>query len=100
MEECEAAIDVARILHKEEKDFRIITPYDAQRSEVETALKRSGLPWAEKVFNVDSFQGPSTAHTARARRADAAQATRRRTSSSPSCARRRLGFCTTSAGRT
>ncbi|KZV97480.1 hypothetical protein EXIGLDRAFT_764437 [Exidia glandulosa HHB12029] len=57
IEECEAAIDVARILHAEEKDYRIITPYDAQRAEVEMALKRSGLPWPEKVFNVDSFQG-------------------------------------------
>ncbi|EJD49073.1 hypothetical protein AURDEDRAFT_183182 [Auricularia subglabra TFB-10046 SS5] len=56
-EECKTAVDVARILHAEEKDFRIITPYDGQRSEVEQALKRAELPWEERVFNVDSFQG-------------------------------------------
>jgi len=38
------------------KNFCIITPYDAQRSAIERALKVEGLPW-DKVFNVDSFQG-------------------------------------------
>ncbi|KAK7444835.1 hypothetical protein VKT23_015152 [Stygiomarasmius scandens] len=38
------------------KDFCIITPYDAQRSKIEKALKAEQLPW-ETVFNVDSFQG-------------------------------------------
>ncbi|KAF9049492.1 P-loop containing nucleoside triphosphate hydrolase protein [Hymenopellis radicata] len=37
-------------------DFCIITPYDAQRTAIENALKRSNLPWG-KVFNIDSFQG-------------------------------------------
>ncbi|KAK7462128.1 hypothetical protein VKT23_007731 [Stygiomarasmius scandens] len=39
-----------------EKKFCIITPYDAQRSAIEKALKAEQLPW-ETVFNVDSFQG-------------------------------------------
>lgn len=41
-----------------DKDFCIITPYDAQRAAIERQLKDDGLPW-ERVFNVDSFQGSS-----------------------------------------
>ncbi|KDQ17083.1 hypothetical protein BOTBODRAFT_94678, partial [Botryobasidium botryosum FD-172 SS1] len=37
--------------------FCIITPYDAQRAAIESALKADNLPWEDKVFNVDSFQG-------------------------------------------
>ncbi|KAF9529885.1 P-loop containing nucleoside triphosphate hydrolase protein, partial [Crepidotus variabilis] len=37
-------------------NFCVITPYDAQRSAIQDALKREGLPW-EPVFNLDSFQG-------------------------------------------
>ncbi|KAI5480605.1 hypothetical protein MNV49_000301 [Pseudohyphozyma bogoriensis] len=37
--------------------FKILTPYDAQRNEIETALKKANLPWEDRVFNVDSFQG-------------------------------------------
>ncbi|KAF5360173.1 hypothetical protein D9758_011319 [Tetrapyrgos nigripes] len=43
------------------KDFCVITPYDAQRSGIERALKAEKLPW-DKVFNVDSFQGKFTGH--------------------------------------
>ncbi|KAI0001469.1 AAA domain-containing protein [Russula compacta] len=35
----------------------IITPYDAQRSKLEQALKDEDLNWHNKRFNVDSFQG-------------------------------------------
>ena len=32
--------------------------YDAQRHEVEQQLRsQSGLPWEDRVFNVDTFQG-------------------------------------------
>jgi hypothetical protein len=37
--------------------WRIITPYDAQRSLIENNLKAEGVVWEDKVFNVDSFQG-------------------------------------------
>lgn len=38
--------------------YRIITPYDAQRSLIETDMKKENdLKWQDKVFNVDSFQG-------------------------------------------
>jgi len=43
------------------KNFCIITPYDAQRSAIEKALKAEQLPW-ETVFNVDSFQGEFCRH--------------------------------------
>lgn len=42
---------------KKKKCFRIITPYDAQRNAIERELKSRKLPWEDKVFNVDSFQG-------------------------------------------
>ncbi|KAJ2974699.1 hypothetical protein NUW54_g11853 [Trametes sanguinea] len=38
-------------------EFCIITPYDAQRAEIVRLLKAEDLPW-ERVYNVDSFQGP------------------------------------------
>lgn len=48
---------IAAKLQEEEEDFRIITPYDAQRSALEQDLKAAGLSWHNKCFNVDSFQG-------------------------------------------
>jgi hypothetical protein len=39
--------------------YRIITPYDAQRGRLEQSLKQAELPWEDKCFNVDSFQGLS-----------------------------------------
>lgn len=39
------------------KEFAVITPYDPQRNEIEKALKAEDLPWENRVFNVDSFQG-------------------------------------------
>lgn len=37
--------------------YRIITPYDAQRTALENDLKAAGLDWHNKCYNVDSFQG-------------------------------------------
>lgn len=48
---------LAQRLQDEGRNFRIITPYDAQRSLIESDLKEQGLQWADKCFNVDSFQG-------------------------------------------
>jgi len=45
------------VLQTKKKQFRIITPYDAQRSLIEERLKLRGLEWKDKCFNVDSFQG-------------------------------------------
>jgi regulator of nonsense transcripts 1 len=45
------------MLQEQNKNFRIITPYDAQRSLIEEGLKASQLDWEDKCFNVDSFQG-------------------------------------------
>ena len=55
--EVEAIVLLARYLQDEGKSYRIITPYDAQRSELERALQAEGLNWHDKCFNVDSFQG-------------------------------------------
>ncbi|KAJ7455344.1 P-loop containing nucleoside triphosphate hydrolase protein [Mycena galericulata] len=43
--------------HAKGHSYRIITPYDAQRGLLESALKASEVPWEDKVFCVDSFQG-------------------------------------------
>ncbi|KAF9553827.1 hypothetical protein CPC08DRAFT_727629 [Agrocybe pediades] len=53
----DAVIKIAGILHAQGKSFRIITPYDPQRSLLENSLKQTSLPWEDKCFNVDSFQG-------------------------------------------
>ncbi|KAG2128077.1 AAA domain-containing protein [Suillus cothurnatus] len=45
------------MLQAKNKQFRIITPYDAQRSLIEDKLKLQDLKWEDKCFNVDSFQG-------------------------------------------
>ncbi|PBK61108.1 P-loop containing nucleoside triphosphate hydrolase protein, partial [Armillaria solidipes] len=42
-------------LYYKDRNFCIITPYDAQRVAIERELKNNNLPW-ERVFNVDSFQ--------------------------------------------
>ena len=53
---------MARRYLREEKKFKIITPYDAQRNAIENALKAMGLAWENTVFNVDSFQGNEEDH--------------------------------------
>ena len=59
LEECKAIIQLASIFQAEGRNFRIITPYDAQRSLIEEELKKAELEWGDKCFNVDSFQGKS-----------------------------------------
>lgn len=49
---------LARLYQGQNKSYRIITPYDAQRNAIESDLKNADLPWENRVFNVDSFQGP------------------------------------------
>ncbi|KAF7327649.1 AAA-12 domain-containing protein [Mycena kentingensis (nom. inval.)] len=55
--EVDASVMEARKLTRQRKSFRIITPYDAQRDRIETALKYANLDVKDKVFCVDSFQG-------------------------------------------
>ncbi|KAK0223269.1 P-loop containing nucleoside triphosphate hydrolase protein [Armillaria fumosa] len=55
--EIQAVVKLAKILQDRNKEFRVITPYDAQRSAIEKALQDAKLPWENKCFNVDSFQG-------------------------------------------
>jgi hypothetical protein len=52
-------INLARLYHGQGKQYRIITPYDAQRSAIERQLElvKPKIPWEDKCFNVDSFQG-------------------------------------------
>ena len=50
-------IYLARLYVKQGKQYRVITPYDAQRTLIEKQLELAGLPWEDKCFNVDSFQG-------------------------------------------
>lgn len=38
-------------------DFRVIVPYTGQRDYVENMLKTAALPWKDRVFTIDSFQG-------------------------------------------
>ncbi|KAH9058403.1 P-loop containing nucleoside triphosphate hydrolase protein [Lactarius vividus] len=57
LQEVEAVMLIAEHLQEEGTSYRIITPYDAQRSELERALKEKELVWEDKCFNVDSFQG-------------------------------------------
>ncbi|KAG1841690.1 AAA domain-containing protein [Suillus subalutaceus] len=55
--ECQTILCIANMLQASNKQFRIITPYDAQRSLIEEGLKLQELDWEDKCFNVDSFQG-------------------------------------------
>jgi superfamily I DNA and/or RNA helicase len=54
--EIQGMVFLTDVLQRTGKSFRIITPYDAQRTRIENALKAAGLKWEDKVFNVDSFQ--------------------------------------------
>ncbi|KAF6742050.1 AAA domain-containing protein [Ephemerocybe angulata] len=55
--EAAMVISLSRLMKQLGWSFRIITPYDPQRSFIENELKREKLPHDDKVFNVDSFQG-------------------------------------------
>jgi regulator of nonsense transcripts 1 len=60
--ECQTIFHIATMLQAKNKRFRIITPYDAQRSMIEEYLKQNDLEWEDKCFNVDSFQGSFSQH--------------------------------------
>ncbi|KDR78867.1 hypothetical protein GALMADRAFT_1274823 [Galerina marginata CBS 339.88] len=55
--EVDVAVKIASQLTSKGKSYRIITPYDPQRSRLEQGLKDEGLRWEDRCFNVDSFQG-------------------------------------------
>ncbi|KAI6162373.1 AAA domain-containing protein [Pisolithus thermaeus] len=55
--EARVVVRIAGAYQTEGLDFRIITPYDAQRSLIEHELQAANLRHEDKVFNVDSFQG-------------------------------------------
>ncbi|KAI6042882.1 P-loop containing nucleoside triphosphate hydrolase protein [Pisolithus marmoratus] len=55
--ECQAILKLAQIFQNEKKKFKIITPYDGQRTLIEGELKSANMQWEDKCFNVDSFQG-------------------------------------------
>jgi regulator of nonsense transcripts 1 len=59
MNEVEAThvLHLARKLQDQERNYRIITGYEGQRSYIEGLMKDEGLEWGDKCFNVDSFQG-------------------------------------------
>ncbi|KAG6862497.1 hypothetical protein C0995_000044 [Termitomyces sp. Mi166 len=58
--ECDAVIELACKLQEQQKAYQIITPYDSQRSTIESKMKQTpNLVWENKCFNVDSFQGSS-----------------------------------------
>ena len=50
-------LHLARKLEEQDRDYRIITGYEGQRSHIENLMKEEGLEWGDKCFNVDSFQG-------------------------------------------
>ncbi|KAG2051633.1 hypothetical protein BDR06DRAFT_983427 [Suillus hirtellus] len=56
-QEISVIIHLARIYNAQGKQYRILTPYDGQRSTIEHQLELAKLPWEDKCFNVDSFQG-------------------------------------------
>ncbi|KAG1887016.1 P-loop containing nucleoside triphosphate hydrolase protein, partial [Suillus subluteus] len=56
-QEISVVIHLARIYNTQGKQYRILTPYDGQRSTIERQLELAKLPWEDKCFNVDSFQG-------------------------------------------
>ncbi|KAF9052499.1 P-loop containing nucleoside triphosphate hydrolase protein [Hymenopellis radicata] len=55
--EANAIITLAEHLQNQDTSYKIITPYDGQRNLIENRLREQELDWANKCFNVDSFQG-------------------------------------------
>lgn len=55
MSEVQTIVDLVRNYYGE-TDYCIITPYDAQRNEIERILKAEDLRW-DNVYNVDDCQG-------------------------------------------
>ncbi|KAI6157048.1 AAA domain-containing protein, partial [Pisolithus tinctorius] len=60
--EARVVVQIAGVYQAKGLDFRIITPYDAQRALIEHELKTAKLRHEDKVFNVDSFQGNEAEH--------------------------------------
>ncbi|KIK19672.1 hypothetical protein PISMIDRAFT_658785, partial [Pisolithus microcarpus 441] len=60
--EARVVVQIAGAYQMEGLDYRIITPYDAQRSLIEHELQAANLRHEDKVFNVDSFQGNEAEH--------------------------------------
>ncbi|KAF5359610.1 hypothetical protein D9756_003107 [Leucocoprinus leucothites] len=56
-EQAKVVVALARKFEVLRYSYRIITPYDGQRSLIENSLKAENVVWQDKVFNVDSFQG-------------------------------------------
>ncbi|KDQ11285.1 hypothetical protein BOTBODRAFT_464262 [Botryobasidium botryosum FD-172 SS1] len=54
--ETQVIVDLVRLYYHDE-NFCVITPYDGQRSLLEQTFRDEGLPWENRIFNVDSFQG-------------------------------------------
>lgn len=50
-------LHLARKLEEQDRNYRIITGYEGQRSHIENLMKEEGLEWGDKCFNIDSFQG-------------------------------------------
>lgn len=62
VKEVQAVISIACMYNRAGKVYRIITPYDGQRNMLEKQLKAAKLPWEDKCFNVDAFQGNEEDH--------------------------------------
>ncbi|KAI6042870.1 AAA domain-containing protein [Pisolithus marmoratus] len=60
--EAQVVAQIASSYQAKGLDFRIITPYDAQRSRIERELQMAKVYHEDKVFNVDSFQGHEAEH--------------------------------------
>ncbi|KAI6123604.1 AAA domain-containing protein, partial [Pisolithus thermaeus] len=60
--EARAVVKIASAYQARGLDFRIITPYDAQRSLIERDLQAENVRHEDRVFNVDSFQGNEAEH--------------------------------------
>ena len=92
--EVTTVIEIARQLIAAKQSFRIITPYDSQRSLLEGSLQDARLTWEDKCFNIDSFQGFNLLFSHYVCVADANQQAMKTTSLlSPSSDRRKSDFC-------
>ncbi|KAI6095154.1 AAA domain-containing protein, partial [Pisolithus sp. B1] len=60
--EARVVVQIARAYQAKGRNFRIVTPYDAQRALIEHELEVANLEHDDKVFNVDSFQGNEAEH--------------------------------------
>ncbi|KAI6155126.1 P-loop containing nucleoside triphosphate hydrolase protein [Pisolithus tinctorius] len=60
--EAQVVVQIAAAYQAKALDFRIITPYDAQRSLIERELQVANVRHEDKVFNIDSFQGNEAEH--------------------------------------